>query len=78
VPDTFFIVITTVFLTLFLCSLTGYALARMRFPERRSNRQYSLWSDTRRPRPQFHAPERFGVVRFVAPEARGADHRGGP
>jgi len=44
----------------------------------RSNRQYSLWSDTRRPRPQFDAPERFGVVRFVAPEARGADHRGGP
>lgn len=45
----------------------------------RSNRQYSLWSDTRRPRPQFHAPERFGVVRFVGPpEARGTDHRGGP
>ncbi|MFP6591699.1 MAG: hypothetical protein VCE12_14355, partial [Candidatus Latescibacterota bacterium] len=35
VPDTFFIVITTVFLTLFLCSLTGYALARMRFPGRK-------------------------------------------
>lgn len=30
-PDTFYIAITTVFLTLFLCSLTGYALARMRF-----------------------------------------------
>ena len=45
----------------------------------RSNRQYSLWSDTRRPRPQFHAPERFGVVRFVGPPAaRGTDHRGGP
>ena len=29
--NTFFIAITTVFLTLFLCSLTGYALARMQF-----------------------------------------------
>jgi putative chitobiose transport system permease protein len=33
--NTFFIAITTVFLTLFLCSLTGYALARMRFPGRK-------------------------------------------
>ena len=34
--NTFFIAITTVFLTLFLCSLTGYALARMRFPGRQA------------------------------------------
>ena len=33
--NTFFIAITTVFLTLFLCSLTGYALARMRFRGRK-------------------------------------------
>jgi hypothetical protein len=30
-----------------------------------TNRQYRAWSDTRTERPQFHAPERFGVVRFV-------------
>ena len=33
----------------------------------RSNRQYSLWSDTRTPKPQFHAPGRFGIVRFIGP-----------
>ncbi|NKB69148.1 MAG: ABC transporter permease subunit [Candidatus Latescibacteria bacterium] len=32
--NTFFIAITTVILNLFFCSLTGYALARMRFPGR--------------------------------------------
>lgn len=30
-----------------------------------SNRQYSLWSPTLTPKPQFHAPERFGIIRFV-------------
>ena len=33
--NTFFIAITTVLITLFLCSLTGYALARMRFRGRK-------------------------------------------
>ncbi|MEE2658821.1 MAG: carbohydrate ABC transporter permease [Candidatus Latescibacterota bacterium] len=34
--NTFFIAITTVTLTLLFCSLTGYALARMRFPGRQA------------------------------------------
>ncbi len=34
--NTFFIAITTVLLNLLLCSLTGYALARMRFPGRQT------------------------------------------
>ena len=28
------------------------------------NLQYSTWSATLRPKPQFHAPERFGIVEF--------------
>lgn len=34
--NTFFIAITTVLLNLFFCSLTGFALARMRFPGRQT------------------------------------------
>jgi len=33
------------------------------------NLQYATWSDTHRPKPQFHAPDRFGVVHFAAPIA---------
>ena len=29
------------------------------------NLQYITWSDTQKPKPQFHAPERFGFARFV-------------
>ena len=28
------------------------------------NLQYATWSTTLRPKPQFHAPERFGIVEF--------------
>ena len=28
------------------------------------NLQYITWSNTLTPKPQFHAPERFGVVHF--------------
>ena len=30
----------------------------------KTNPQYSQWSDSGTPKPQFHAPEGFGVVRF--------------
>lgn len=30
------------------------------------NPQYSVWSETGTPAPQFHVPERFGMVRFSA------------
>ena len=30
------------------------------------NFQYSMWSDTWRDKPKYHAPERFGVVHFSA------------
>jgi len=29
------------------------------------NIQYITWSNTQKPKPQFHAPERFGFARFV-------------
>ena len=28
------------------------------------NLQYATWSNTLRPKPQFHAPDRFGIVEF--------------
>lgn len=34
-----------------------------------SNRQYLTWSNTLTERPQFHAPTRFGVVRFAGAPA---------
>ncbi|NKB69146.1 MAG: hypothetical protein GKR89_18920 [Candidatus Latescibacteria bacterium] len=37
------------------------------------NLQYITWSDTRVPKPQFHAPERFGVVHFSARPVDQAD-----
>ena len=33
------------------------------------NLQYITWSDTQRPQPQFHAPERFGYAHFLGPTA---------
>ena len=36
------------------------------------NGQFSVWSDTRTERPQYHVPERFGVVHFSAATATSA------
>ena len=30
----------------------------------RTNPQFSVWSDTQTPAPQYHVPSRFGIVRF--------------
>jgi hypothetical protein len=35
----------------------------------RVNPQFSVWSDTQTEKPQYHVPERFGVVRFAASPA---------
>jgi hypothetical protein len=34
------------------------------------NLQYATWSNTLRPKPQFHAPERFGIVHFSTQNVR--------
>ena len=39
------------------------------------NFQYSMWSDTWRDKPKYHAPERFGVVHF-SDATVGASKRG--
>lgn len=37
------------------------------------NPQFSVWSDTRTERPQYHVPERFGIVHFSAVEVTADD-----